>query len=100
MAFVALRRVENNPLPLWDGGFVSYPACRSAAVGALLCVAGAATLASVGWGLKDQGLICVGVMLAALGAARALAPMTMPNCDRSQCEKELDRRRNSRSSLY
>jgi hypothetical protein len=71
--FVALRPLENNPLPLWDGGFVSAPGSRSAAVGALLCVAGAATLASVGWGLKDQGLYCVAVMLAALIAARSLA---------------------------
>jgi hypothetical protein len=36
-------------------------------------VAGAATLVSVGWGLKDQGLYCVAVMLAALIAARSLA---------------------------
>ena len=46
--FVTLRQVENNPLPLWDGGFVARPGTRSAAVGALLCIAGAATLASVG----------------------------------------------------
>jgi hypothetical protein len=71
--FVALRPLENNPLPLWDGGFVSAPGSRSAAVGALLCVAGAATLTSVGWGLKDQGLYCVALMLAALVAARFLA---------------------------
>jgi hypothetical protein len=49
------------------------PGGRSLALGALLCVAGAATLASVGWGLKDQGLWCVAVMLAALVAARWLA---------------------------
>jgi hypothetical protein len=42
-------------------------------VGALLCFAGAATLASVGWGLKDQGLYCVTAMLVALLVARALA---------------------------
>ena len=46
---------------------------RSAAVGVLLCVAGAATLASVGWGLKGPGLYCVAVMLAALVGARLLA---------------------------
>ena len=46
--FVTLRPVENNPLLLWDGGFVARPGTRSAAVGALLCIAGAATLASVG----------------------------------------------------
>ena len=49
------------------------PGGRSLAVGALLCVAGAATLASVGWGLKDQGLYCVAVMLIALVTARGLA---------------------------
>ena len=40
---------------------------------ALLCVAGAATLASVGWGLKGRGLYCVALMLAALVGARYLA---------------------------
>ena len=71
--FVALRPLENNPLPLWDGGYVAGTGSRSAAVGALLCVAGAATLASVGWGLKGPGLYCVAVMLAALVGARFLA---------------------------
>lgn len=73
LAFVTLRPLENDPLPLWDGGLVSQPGPRSAAVGALLCLAGAATLASVGWGLKDLGLWCVAVMLVALGCARGLA---------------------------
>lgn len=73
LMFVTLRPLENNPLPLWDGGFVAAPGIRSAAVGMLLWIAGAATLASVGWGLKDQGLFCVAVMLAALAAARRLA---------------------------
>ena len=73
LVFVTLRPLENNPLPLWDGGSVAGPGGRSAAVGALLCIAGAATLASVGWGLKDQGLFCVAVMLVALIAARRLA---------------------------
>jgi hypothetical protein len=63
----------NNPLPRWDGGLVARRGGRSLAVGALLCVAGAATLASVGWGLKDQGLYCVAVMLIALVTARGLA---------------------------
>ena len=72
-AFVALRPLENNPLPLWDGGYVAATGPRSAAVGVLLCVAGAATLASVGWGLKGPGLYCVAVMLAALIGARFLA---------------------------
>ncbi|MEW5808376.1 MAG: acyltransferase [Actinomycetota bacterium] len=72
-AFVALRPLENGRLPLWDGGFVARPGVRSAAVGTALCIAGAATLASVGWGLKDVGLALVAVMLCALAAARALA---------------------------
>ena len=71
--FLLLRPLENNPLPLWDGGRVSEPGWRSAAVGTLLVIAGAATLASVGWGLKGTGLQCVSVMLTALVAARALA---------------------------
>jgi hypothetical protein len=73
VVFVTLRPLENNPMPLWDGGFVATPGRRSAAVGALLCIAGAATLASVGWGLKDKGLYCVAAMLIALLAARRLA---------------------------
>jgi hypothetical protein len=73
LVFVALRPLENRPLPLWDGGYVARPGGRSLAVGALLCVAGAATLASVGWGLKDQGLYCVALMMIALLAARMLA---------------------------
>jgi hypothetical protein len=71
--FVVLRPLENNPLPLWDGGYVAAPGARSAAVGTLLYIAGAATLASVGWGLKEQGLFCVSVMLVALIGARLLA---------------------------
>lgn len=73
VAFVALRPLENDPLPLWDGGFVATTGPRSVAVGLLLCIAGAATLASVGWGLKDAGLYCVATMVAALVGARALA---------------------------
>ncbi len=72
-AFAILRPLENNPLPLWDGGHVERPGMRSAAVGATLCLAGATTLASVGWGLKDQGLYCISAMLAALIAARWMA---------------------------
>jgi len=71
--FLLLRPLENNPLPLWDRGRVSAPGWRSAAVGTLLVIAGAATLASVGWGLKDTGLQCVSAMLVALIGARALA---------------------------
>ncbi len=71
--FLTLRPLENGPMPLWDGGFVARPGSRSTAVGVLLCVAGAATLASVGWGLKEQGLLCVMLMLVALVTARLLA---------------------------
>jgi hypothetical protein len=80
LIFATLRPLENRPLPLWDGGFVARPGLRSAAAGALLCVAGAATLASVGWGLKDQGLYCVAVMLIALVAARVLASESQRVC--------------------
>ncbi|MCV7065056.1 acyltransferase [Mycolicibacterium farcinogenes] len=73
IAFIALRPLENNPLPMWDGGVVTGTGIRSAVVGGLLCVAGAATLTSVAWGLKDQGVYCVAVMLVALVAARSLA---------------------------
>ncbi|WP_333891908.1 acyltransferase [Mycolicibacterium gadium] len=73
IAFTVLRPLENDPLPFWDGGLVARPGSRSALVGTLLCVAGAATLASVGWGLKDLGLYLTAVMVAALVAARALA---------------------------
>ena len=76
--FVVLRPLENNPLPLWDGGYVAAPGARSAAVGTLLSLAGAATLASVGWGLKEQGLFCVSVMLVALIGARGLANEGVP----------------------
>lgn len=71
--FVALRPLENNSLPLWDGGRVDSRGWRSAMVGTTLCVAGASTLAAVAWGLKGQGLYCVFVMLAALVSARVLA---------------------------
>ncbi|MGD9619941.1 MAG: acyltransferase [Mycolicibacterium sp.] len=81
--FVLLRRLENRPLPLWDGGFVADPGCRSGAVGVLLCAAAGATLGSAGWGLKDQGIVCVAAMLVALAAARLLAvqrPANRANC--------------------
>jgi hypothetical protein len=79
LVFVTLRPLENDGLPLWDGGFVARPGVRSVAVGVLQCIAGAATLASVGWGLKDQGLYCVAAMLAALVAARRLADDKAPH---------------------
>ena len=73
LLFVALRPLENNPLSGWDGAPAITSIWRGAAVGMLLCVAGAATLAAIRWGLKDDGLVCVAVMVAALVAARALA---------------------------
>jgi fucose 4-O-acetylase-like acetyltransferase len=73
LLFVALRPLENNPLPGWDGAVKINSAWRGGAVGALLCLAGAATLAAVRWGLKDDGLICVAVLVTALVGARVLA---------------------------
>lgn len=70
--FVVLRPLENNPLPGWDGPLAVAPG-RSAVVGSLLMVAGAATLVAIKWGLKDEGLLCVAVLLAALVGARVLA---------------------------
>ena len=69
--FVALRPLENNPLPGWDGP-IAASGTRSVAGGILLCVAGLATLASVKWGLKDDGLYCTAVMLVALVSARIM----------------------------
>jgi hypothetical protein len=71
--FLTLRPLENNPLSGWDGAPPVTSAQRGAAVGALLCVAGVATLAAIRWGLKDDGLICVATMVTALVAARAVA---------------------------
>lgn len=70
--FIALRPLENTPLPGWDGAPAITSVRRGTAVGVLLCVAGAAILASVKWGLKDDGLLCVTVMVTALVAARVL----------------------------
>ncbi|MBV9320721.1 MAG: hypothetical protein JO106_12570 [Mycobacterium sp.] len=65
--FVTLRPLENSPLPGWDGSSLPAPESScSAAVGTLLCVASAATLTSVRWGVKDDRLYCVAIMLAAL----------------------------------
>jgi hypothetical protein len=71
--FVALRPLENNPLSGWDGAPAITSIWRGAAIGMLLCLAGAAILAAVRWGLKDDGLVCVAAMVAALVAARGLA---------------------------
>lgn len=71
--FLTLRPLENNPLPGWDGPIATEPGPRSGIVGAMLCLAGAVTLAAVKWGLKDDGLYCVAVMVAALIGARLLS---------------------------
>ncbi|GBG37928.1 acyltransferase family protein [Mycobacterium montefiorense] len=71
--FLVLRPLENNPLSGWDGAPAITSAGRGVATGLLLCVAGVATLAAIKWGLKDDGLICVATMVAALVSARALA---------------------------
>jgi hypothetical protein len=76
--FVALRPLENNPLPGWDGCPAITSARRGRVVGILLCVAGAALLAAVKWGLKDDGLVFVSVMISALLAARALGALSAP----------------------
>lgn len=71
--FLALRPLENHPLRGWDGVPPITSAGRGTVVGVLLCVAGAAILTAVKWGLKDDGLVCVSIMLVALMAARLLA---------------------------
>lgn len=71
--FVALRPLENNPLSGWDGAATVTSRRRGAAIGALLCVAGVAILAAIRWGLKDDGLICMAVMVTALVGARVVA---------------------------
>ncbi|ORB02729.1 acyltransferase [Mycolicibacter minnesotensis] len=81
--FVVLRGLENNALPGWDAPIVAAPG-RGTVAGLLLLVAGAATLVAVKWGLKDDGLICVAVILAALTGARMLltGPGTASDCPR------------------
>ncbi|MGD1282215.1 acyltransferase family protein [Mycobacterium seoulense] len=71
--FVALRPLENNPLSGWDGAPTVTGRGRGAAIGALLCVAGVAILAAIRWGLKDDGLACMAVMVTALVGARVVA---------------------------
>lgn len=71
--FLVLRPLENNPLAGWDGAPAITSVARGVAAGLLLCVAGVATLASIKWGLKDNGLMCVATMVTALLGARALA---------------------------
>jgi hypothetical protein len=77
--FVALRPLENNALSGWDGAPAITSVGRGVGIGALVCVAGAALLVSVKWGLKDDGLVCVGVVVSALLAARVLAAMPAPS---------------------
>jgi hypothetical protein len=74
--FVALRPLENNPLPGWDGAAPVTTTGRGTAIGALLCIAGATTLAAIHWGLKDIGLDLEAVTVTALVGARALATPT------------------------
>ena len=76
--FLALRPLENRPLPGWDGAAEVTSVARGVAVGALLCVAGAATLVAIRWGLKDIGLYFEAITVGALIAARALASNRVP----------------------
>jgi hypothetical protein len=78
LLFCTLRPLESNPLPGWDGPVTLRPGRCSAVTGTLLCVAGAAILAAVKWGLKDDGLYCVAVMLVALVGARLLSHLPAP----------------------
>jgi hypothetical protein len=71
--FVALRPLENNPLSGWDGAPAVTSRARGVAMGALLCAAGVALLAAIRWGLKDDGLVCMAVVVTALVSARIMA---------------------------
>ncbi|MGV9799439.1 acyltransferase family protein [Mycobacterium sp. NPDC003449] len=99
-AFVGLRPLENSPLALWDGGSVGTAGMRSATVGLLLCAAGAATLTSVAWGLKDQGVYCVAVMLAALVAARWVAATAHHQCRGLQPHGDSDPQRSDYAARH
>lgn len=70
VALLGLRPLENTALPGWDSPVTPR---HSVAVGVSLCLAGVAILASVKWGLKDDGIYCVAVMLTALLGARVLS---------------------------
>ena len=94
--FVALRPLENDPLPGWDGVPAITSVWRGTGVGALLCVAGAATLAAVQWGLKDDGLVCVAVMVTALVGARVLAQKSEAGRPRQRLNGSFRSRRPSR----
>jgi hypothetical protein len=71
--FVVLRPLEGRPLPGWDMPVSASPGLGSAVTGVLVCVAGVAILASVKWGLKDDGIYCVAIMLTALLASRMVS---------------------------
>lgn len=71
--FVALRPLENNPLSGWDGAPAVTSRAQGCAIGAPLCVAGVALLAAIRWGLKDDGLVCMAVVVTALVTARIVA---------------------------
>jgi hypothetical protein len=73
MLFVALRPLENNPLSGWDGVPAVTSRGHGYAIGALLCIAGVALLAAIRWGLKDDGLVCMAVVVSALVTARIVA---------------------------
>ena len=88
--FVALRPLENNPLPGWDGAAPVTSRVRGAAIGTLLCLAGATTLAAIHWGLKDIGLDLEAITVTALVSARALA--TRPRAPLPQPAAEHDPR--------
>ncbi|OBK66988.1 acyltransferase [Mycobacterium sp. 1165178.9] len=71
--FVVLRPLENDPLSGWDGAPAVTSRGQGCAIGALLCVAGVALLAAIRWGLKDDGLVCMAVVVTALVTARIVA---------------------------
>ncbi|WP_082274484.1 acyltransferase family protein [Mycobacterium innocens] len=87
--FVMLRPLENNPLPGWDGAPAITSRWQGTVVGMLLCVAGATILAAVKWGLKDDGLACVAIMLGALVAARAVAAARWAGPAVSGCRRDV-----------
>ncbi len=73
IAFIALRPLENNPLPLWDGGAVAGTGIRSAAVGSTSLCGRCSHADLSGLGAERSGVYCVAVMVVALVTARWLA---------------------------
>ena len=87
---VVVRRQRAMTLYLWHiPPLLAMHRSSTTSVTALRRVAGAATLASVGWGLKDLGLYCVAVMLAALAGARFLATDPHPAAAQRVCAASL-----------